>query len=54
MTMDVVGLYPSIPNAEGIGTVVDMAMELKDQRTLLGVPLSVLRELLVYVLDNNY
>ena len=51
--MDVVGLYPSIPVAEGIDTVVDkvvdMITKLKDQIDMLAVSSSALHELLVHL-----
>ena len=54
LSMDVVGLYPSIPIQDGIACVVKFLQEHADRIDLLGLSVENIRDLLAFVLNNNY
>ena len=54
MSMDVVGLYPSIPIREGVQAVVDMLQQYSQRIDMFGLSVSGVRNLLLFVLSHNY
>ena len=54
VTMDVVGLYPSIPMQNGITAVVEKLNKHKKEIDLLGLEVEDIERLTRFVLTNNY
>ena len=53
-TMDVVGLYPSIPIEEGVNAVSDVLEQHHNRVDMLGLSVTQVRTLLKFVLSHNY
>ena len=54
VTMDVVGLYPSIPITEGIQVVIETLQDHAHEIDMLGLSVNSIENLLQYVLTSNY
>eukprot|EP00117_Sycon_ciliatum_P026380 scpid50209/ scgid5094/ len=54
VTMDVVGLYPSIPIREGVEAVGDVLQQHSPLINMFGLSVGEVRNLLLFVLSHNY